>query len=319
MLTYYVYKLHFTTPVHIGPDDGQNTLHSSAVTIHSDTLFAALCVEASRSGNSTAVMSLIEDAQNDQVIFSDLFPFRGEKLFLPKPIISEVQVKIDQDLENRKDYKKLHYLPIDMWKNYVQFGKGQSEFDLDICKEMIKDITFSDRRQRVAVTGQEDPEPYFIQAIDFNDNCGLYCVIGFGEETLRKKYEELLIGLGWSGIGGKRSSGWGKFEIVSSNNLDVYAPDLKQMICKETAERWVTINTSLPIETEMHTVENGRYLLCRRGGFVDHAPYKKKSIYAFGPGSCFLTQYRGEIFNVAPAGRRAAYRLLKPLFLGVNL
>ena len=61
-LIYAAYRLKFLTPVHIRPDNGQNPLHSSGTSLHSDTFFSALCVEASHQSDQ-AVESLIENAE----------------------------------------------------------------------------------------------------------------------------------------------------------------------------------------------------------------------------------------------------------------
>ncbi len=80
-LIYAAYRLKFLTPVHIGPDNGQNPLHSSGTSLHSDTFFSALCVEASHQSDQ-AVESLIENAEQNHILLSDLFPYRNDELFL---------------------------------------------------------------------------------------------------------------------------------------------------------------------------------------------------------------------------------------------
>ena len=45
-MEYSLYRLNFTTFLHIGEDNGAVSLDSSRMTIHADTLFAALCCEA---------------------------------------------------------------------------------------------------------------------------------------------------------------------------------------------------------------------------------------------------------------------------------
>ena len=80
----------------------------------------------------------------------------------------------------------------------------------------------------------------------------------------------------------------------------------------------MTLNTSLPTDEELRSIaQQSSYLLCRRGGFVDGEAYKKRTVYAFSAGSCVHTRFEGDVLDLAPKGRRAVYRMLKPILLGV--
>ena len=82
----------------------------------------------------------------------------------------------------------------------------------------------------------------------------------------------------------------------------------------------MTLNTSLPAEDELEqAMEHAEYSLCRRGGFVHGMGYKKRTVYAFASGSCFSKRFSGQVRNVAPEGRQPALRMLKPMFLGVDV
>ena len=88
----------------------------------------------------------------------------------------------------------------------------------------------------------------------------------------------------------------------------------------EPAAHWMTLNTSLPAEDELEeAMEHAEYSLCRRGGFVHGGGYKKRTVYAFASGSCFSKRFTGQVRNVAPEGRQPALRMLKPMFLGVDV
>ncbi|MBC5786952.1 type III-A CRISPR-associated RAMP protein Csm4 [Clostridium facile] len=311
-LIYAAYRLKFLTPVHIGPDNGQNPLHSSGTSLHSDTFFSALCVEASHQSDQ-AVESLIENAEQNHILLSDLFPYRNDELFLPKPMILDLLQKMENDRDNRKRLKRLPYIPLSLWERYLQFD--QMEDFLDECEGIVSNIAFPDQRQRVQVSCQseETSEPYFVQATRFHQGCGLYCVMGFADGEIKKQVEAYLELLGWTGIGGKRSSGWGKFQFTP-----MPLPEkLEKMVRTENAKQWVTLNTSLP--SNYKVAETGYYTVCRRGGFVHQQDYKKQTVYAFSPGSSFSDKFEGVVKNVAPSDKQPAYRMLKPLFLGVEV
>lgn len=61
----------------------------------------------------------------------------------------------------------------------------------------------------------DDAEPYHVGGFQFAPNCGVYFLVAGSYDLL-----PLLEQLSYSGIGGKRSSGYGRFEFsVSDNSL----------------------------------------------------------------------------------------------------
>src|SRR5690554_5938242 len=83
-MEYSLYKLKFTTGIHIGIDRGGQSLDNTLMTIHSDTLFSALCCEYVKTGD---INSLYESFEKDRLVISDALPYYEDRLFLPKPII----------------------------------------------------------------------------------------------------------------------------------------------------------------------------------------------------------------------------------------
>ena len=50
----------------------------------------------------------------------------------------------------------------------------------------------------------------------FNDGNGLYIIVGFQDEKVKNLFEELLESLSYTGVGGKKSTGLGRFEYQES-------------------------------------------------------------------------------------------------------
>lgn len=71
-------------------------------------------------------------------------------------------------------------------------------------------------RVSVGISGNEDPEPYRVNAFYFNDGNGLYIIVGFQDEKVKNLFEELLESLSYTGVGGKKSTGLGRFEYQES-------------------------------------------------------------------------------------------------------
>lgn len=96
--------------------------------------------------------------------------------------------------------------------------------------------------------------------------------------------EELLESLSYTGIGGKKNSGMGKFQFRKGKP----SPELEKRLC-EKSSRNILISTALPMESELEiALEDASYLLEKRSGFVasvDYAPEwrKKKDLYVFAP------------------------------------
>lgn len=99
-MKYKAYKLSFPCGVHFG----ENSLDSSETLFHSDSMFSALCTEASREGNDS-VKWLYEIFNNRQIIISDLFPFVGNTMFLPKPVCRIEATANDGDSVKKKQFK----------------------------------------------------------------------------------------------------------------------------------------------------------------------------------------------------------------------
>lgn len=66
---------------------------------------------------------------------------------------------------------------------------------------------------RVALR-EEKPLPYYVGSYVFSEHSGLYFILGVEHEEEFTLIKDLLLSLGYSGIGGKRSSGYGKFELA---------------------------------------------------------------------------------------------------------
>lgn len=326
-MNYFLYKLKFTTALHVGNDSGHDHLSSSEFTIHSDTLFSALCIEALHYGTTT-FNQFIQLFETGQAILSDALPFRGTEFFLPKPIYRKQAVHPLPDPKDRKLFKKLAYIPLSMFYEYL-CASDERPFDIHKAVELQKDIVFHDKRECVAISRQEVTRPYFIGSVVFNNECGLYLIIGTESDESKSMLEQLLFSLSYSGIGGKRSVGFGKFEldgpISVSESEGPMLHRLHQLLTNRNADFYMTLNTSLPGEQEMDSaLADACFLLCRRGGFVQSynyakTPLKKKTIYALSPGACVKRTYSGVLLDLAQGGAHPVYRCLKPLFAGVNL
>ncbi len=322
---YCLYKLKFLTPLHVGRDSGSAGLEGSQVYVHSDTFISALYIESRKIGKENDFYGAAEDGK---IAISSLFPYRGDELFLPKPIYAPRTDITSVSPEKYKLFKKLQYIPLSMFGDYLRSLRGEGLFDAGRAHEQIKSVARVETRTNVAIQHPKDNLPYYVGITTFARDCGLYFIAGYGSEEEQEVTEQLIGQLSCSGIGGKRSSGYGKFEIAKKALLDKEPGEPFCSLYSMLSERhntYMSLNLSLAKDDELdRAVEDGYFILVRRGGFVESEKYsnrslKKKLIYAFGEGSCFKYAYKGCIADVSQGGRHPVYRFLKPFFLGVNL
>jgi hypothetical protein len=122
--------------------------------------------------------------------------------------------------------------------------------------------------------------------------------------------------LQYAGIGGKRSSGYGRFDLTITDIPDA----LKNRLTKVHQGTVMALTTSLPIEKEFeHAMETGSYLLSKSSGFAfsteTNENYRKQDLYKFASGSTFCETFTGQIVDVRPLDfPHEVLNYAKPLF-----
>lgn len=311
--TYKLYKLHFTSPLHIADrhEDDSNSLK----TIQSDTLYAALMSCLAKTG------STIPDNGDLGFTISSLFPYyqRGEDnlvYFLPMPM----QARISEltDISMAKKVKRVQWVDAALYSRLLSgdsFFDGTDEFypliqesyltnvvfpeDVNGSKEFVK----SEVSQRVTLqsrTGEEDALPFYVDKIVFRYDSGLYFLAEGNTEIL----EKALNILSNEGIGTDRNVGFGFFKY-SVESLTLELP--------EEASHQVTLSLFIPESkeqlNELLASDDVAYDFTRRGGWITTHPYntlRKNAIYGFLPGSVFCLKssqscsFAGKIVNLKP-------------------
>ena len=290
MATFKIYKLHFTSPLHIS--DQHADIGVSQKTIHSDTLYAALMSCLAKTGCS------IPKDGNLGFVLSSMFPYYQEApdsapiYFLPVPM--KVTLPELKDVAMAKKVKKVQWIDAGLYgyalsgkdffdksEDYVSKIKGayltlrNLPHDEFVCSEVAQRVRVEDR------TGRSDALPYYVDRVLFKDFSGFYFLADGDTEMLDKALNILAE----EGIGTDRNVGFGFFEYTH-DTLDLDLPS--------EAEYMVTLSMFIP-ETESNMSklldsDKIAYELCRRGGWITTPGYmtvRKNAIYAFMPGSVF--------------------------------
>jgi len=323
-MNYFLCKLKFITPLHIGDSESARSLDTSCMTICADTLFSALCHTALTAEGQAGIDRLVEYAGSNQLRFSDLQPFCGNRLFLPKPYIAPSEYRENKNAKDRKKMKKLTHLPLDMLDDFLASLRGESDFEVEkaICSFGEHHLT-----TKASIRGNEQTMPYSVGLFSFYKDCGLYLIIAYETDEALDYALRLLRLLSLGGIGGKISSGYGKFEFAEQIKLNAASSSelarLNELLCAEDAKSYLLLTSSLPTNDELETtMEDSNYGIIRRGGFIQSFDkdgiYKKQTQYFFCCGSVFKRKYNGDIFNVAGHYGHPVYRYAKPIFLGIG-
>lgn len=312
MMEYSIFKLRFKAPVHFG--DGR--LNRSVYTFFADTLFSAMYKEAIKLYEKKEADKLRIFALNGDMLISDAMPYCNDTLYFPKPII-HIDGNRESDSSMKKKFKKLSYIPIDDMDAYM---KG--DYDPSMALEQLKGLGMSDVSEKAAVNPGKNSEPYRVGTFTFSNEIGygLYFIFGGTDDAYDMIYD-IMDSLSYTGIGGKVSSGYGRFyytnEDVDSNLRDRFEGNYS---------RYMSLSVSMAVNEEQteKAVDGSYYELIKRSGFVSSESYsnnqmKKRDFYCFKSGSCFSDRFRGSVFDVSEGGKHSVYRYAVPMLYGFDM
>lgn len=291
-----LYKLDFDS-LHIG----KTRLSQAQCYIHADTLFSALCLEAL---SQNRLSDWLAEVHAQDIRLSDAMPYIDSTFYIPKPICT-VHPVVEGDSTQKKQFKNLSYISINDLDPYLT-----GEFDLNKCAVSFGEASLEQKVNLSAVDTGGDSEPYQVGLFRFNKQAGLYLLVNGHNPLL----EELLISLQYTGLGGKRSAGYGKFILEK-------VTDVPPRFSQQTGTGYLCLSTCLPTQSELEQALVGAsYSLLKRSGFVSSATYapelvRKKDLYTFAAGSVFLNAFEGDIYDVSDQGTHPVYRYAKSLFI----
>lgn len=303
MATFNIYKLHFTSPLHIS--DRRDDYGKSLRFLHSDTMYAALTDCLAKIGEK------IPDNGDLGFTISSLFPYyqeseRGKPVFfLPMPF--QTHMPELKDIAMAKKVKKVQWVDSDLYPKILQgvsifedsgqyVDKIQASyltektlpFNIDGSKEFMISEVFK-RVKKEDRTGKEDAWPFYIDRITFKDASGLFFIVT-GNTTLLDKAIKLLT---LEGIGTDRNVGFGFFEYEKST-IDINTPT--------DTEHQISLSLLIP-ETQdqlkmLLDSDKVAYDFERRGGWITGTTLRKNAIYGFLPGSVLHRKEEGCIGKI---------------------
>lgn len=324
-MDYFRINLDFTAPFRFGDGGTKSGLDSSSMICHSDTLLSAIIDEGCKLQGSDFAAFIADQVEEGNLIVSNLMPYdAGEGCLIPKPVMTferKISEEKSQAPSLKKELKKLEFLPVKKVDDFISKIKqgtlDQFTFGMEnVCVEQIF--------QRVAINGHDETQPYFVAAQHINsDKFSMYFILA-ANDGLEEWLNPIIDSLSFSGIGGKRNSGFGKFtwSVAKLEKGD----SLYERLTKDYPA-YLAISCVLPSKDEIDVLkEKGSfYTLIQRGGFaysaaLEGTPRKKKNIAMIKPGSVFPRKLNGKIVDLAVSGMaHNIYRNGKGLFIGVEI
>ena len=315
-------------------------IEESSERVRSDTLFSALANAYVRLFDVAGVESLfarflIADTEKSKTLapvrFSSTFIYtqnsQGNTYYLPRPN-AKPQEYPSEDLAFYKAYKKLKYLPLDVWQRWYQ-GSGISDDDIEelTLKTKVKETNGDLETAGVfsyGTTFQTETYPkvsidrrtaatnfYHTGFTQFNcepdQRSGLYFLLNFPTEDaqLESNLHAALDLLGENGLGGERSSGAGRFEVEYWDELPVEWQDIKIDSLADSKHHCL-LSLFWRESIKESFLDDSSYELIERGGWIG-SPFsgrqlRRQKIYMFAEGSVFTEQPLGQLAVVTPDG-----------------
>ncbi len=329
-MKYYLLQFKFLTPVHFGM--AQNKKGGESFSCCADTFFSALVTEAAAL-DETLCYQFIAAAQNSTLLFSDLLPYyssRTEELYVPVPYCRRENPGTPdfslsfKDLclqyEARRDHENLAYIRVSGLKAYLQpFGEGAAQ------ETEKRDFGWRGVQRRMDF--RNSGSAYYVSNYHFSENAGLYCIVGIEDEMLLKSFIKTVELLGLGGIGGRRSSGFGKFVIKNAPvELNAGCSDdagiLYALLNNGAGGLQMSLSALCPVKEQLGIVKEGTFSLMRRSGFVHNKAqnsYEKRStVYMIRAGACFAQRVDGQVLEFEAEGvGHKIYRYGKALYMGL--
>jgi CRISPR-associated protein Csm4 len=325
-------KLNFgNNPAHFG-EIGIG-MEETSDRIRSDTLFSAWVSIYAKLFNTKAVEELLQlfpTEKTPELIppfrISSTFIYREvEKdsnkntiYYLPRPLKFPINYPED-DLAFFKTYKKLNYLPLEIWQKWYQ-GKG---FDQNTdTEELITRTKIGKSGGDLNETGTFDYKEAckthqlpkigidrvttatnlyhtgFVHFASGDNSAGLYFLVELSPEgeKLADKLQAALHLLGEEGIGGERSSGAGRF---TAQWLDL--PKIWQEVVDfKHGKSQTLISLFYDSDISSNFLENSSYGIQERGGWIAESQIRRKMVIMFSEGSVFTSSLPGKLVNVTP-------------------
>jgi len=312
-MNWYIVKLKFLSPLHIGDDEAGIGVENVQSIIHSDTIFSAF-VNAASLMNKDFVDFLLQG--NFRI--SSAFPYDKGQYYLPRPLYP-LPLSFGKYSKEVKNLQFLSKVDFQAWiRGEVNEGNVEGLISRSQDAEKISEIDIRPRNTSDRETS--NTLIYHCGGAVFQENCGLYFIIETDDEG-RNGFQEVLKTLKKFGLGGERSSGYGKFDFEIIGPVD--NEGVWRNIKTNTGDSFCLLSLWYPAESKKIDVRAYQTVL-RKGWIFSTSSVKqmkRKTLRMFKEGSVFKNQPQGIIVDVTPEGfdDHKVYRWGKALSIQMNI
>lgn len=285
---------------------GEGMLNDSVDNFDASRLYSALYQEAIKLGKADDFWSL---TSGKDFYLSDAFPYYKEP-YLPKPIgfpMVERQAHSIDELRlvrrEAKTVKKIKYIPFSLFNDYLN-----NKVEINEVADAQSGLSETYVRMRKGV------DPYEVGVTAFNSS--LYVIA-----TPSLLFDELMGSLQYSGLGGKRTTGLGQFDLF----IKEVPSTMERYLMNSDSEKFMLLTSSLPKDDELNWASKGaKYLLKKSSGYAFSTEAKellrKQDVYKFKAGSTFNNSFEGSIIDVRPDGfPHSVWHYSKGLFYAIDI
>lgn len=309
----FVARFYPSGPWRIGADSGGPETASSI--LHSDAVYSAVSWAMERLGALPEwIEGVFGDPGGPPVRFSSCFPFLdGVRLVAPPahlwPPPPSVKIR----------WKGARLVPWEAVETLVAGqALGEEEWRVDGQSQCLLPAAVSQGPFRFAVRSLcamdrmgGGAAAKRLGCLEFAPGAGMWVLVSFADEQARSRWEGLvrsaLLLLGDSGVGGRRSAGWGgasRVEFEEAAWPSFAAAEAPQEEVPETG--WWMLSTYIPAERDSVDWAKGRYHVLERAGRVQEMAggSLKRLSRMIGEGSVLVAPQapRGEAVDLAPEG-----------------
>lgn len=329
-----------SNPVHFG--ELGIGIEETSERVRSDTLFSSWVNAYVCLFGKDAVEELLETEfiNFHSIRMSSTFIYRqkGDCLvyYLPRPLKFPINYPED-DFSFFKTYKKLKYLPLDVWRRWYQAEGFIEEGDRaeleNPPKKELEDCTNKDESRgaleqagafyyrktfkknllpKVAVDRITAATNFyhtgfvqFEQEPDKNQKSGLYFLLQLPDnnQDLENRLFAALHFLGEEGIGGERSSGAGRFRIEAWSELPL---EWDKTVKFKEGTCYALMSLFWQKQISQEFLQDASYEIGDRGGWIG-SPFtglqrRRKKVRMFLEGSVFSSYPDGQLADVTPEG-----------------
>ncbi len=332
----FLIQLYPAGPWRYGPGEGGRDRVDNLY--RSDRLISAVTIAFERLGLLGDWLKATAEATTPAVVFSSLFPFQGETLFVPPPATlwppPAAALRASTSVLSAKvRWRAARFVPVSLIETLLLSQRlladqwaPDAESACLLRRDRPQSSPFRVTTRTVGVVDRMNHghDTHSLACVEFEAGSGLWALASFdsssdasSSEVWKDRLRAALRLLADSGFGGRRSSGWGQVSRIGISEGEWPALLFPKLARKKQDERsaangnnsaghWL-LSLFTPGDTDEIDWARGNYSVTARGGYVENGTgsgRSKKTVRMVEEGSVLKSanSLRGRTVDVAPEG-----------------